>query len=74
MAVPKKKTAKSRSAVRHTTYINKERKRLVDQVNVVTCKECSAPKQAHTMCSECGCYGKKKIIVKKEKEVTTIKV
>lgn len=39
MAVPKKKTARSATKWRRSIYIRNERKRLLNQVKLVKCKE-----------------------------------
>ena len=68
MAVPKKKVSKSKSKTRHSAYMAKQRKRIVDWVNLVKCKECWAMNQNHTVCKECGMYKWKQIVQEKEKQ------
>ena len=73
MATPKKKTAKSRSKVRHTAYMEKQRTRLVEWISLVTCDECGASKKNHTACSECWTYRWNKITkAKKQNDVTVV--
>ncbi len=56
MAVPKKKHSKQRSKVRHSAWQVKTRTKLVNDVNVVTCSNCSARIKERTICTECGFY------------------
>lgn len=55
MAVPKKKTSKSRSRKRRTHY-----KAHVEAI--VKCSNCGEPKRPHFACPYCGFYRGKKII------------
>ena len=49
MAVPKKKTSKSRRDKRRTHY-------KTEGVNTSTCPECGEPKLPHNACMSCGAY------------------
>jgi len=49
MAVPKKKTSKSKKGMRRSHH-------QVAKPNVIVC-ECGAPAVAHRVCPECGKYG-----------------
>ena len=75
MAVPKKKTSKSKTRTRHSAYIKKQVTKLTKRVHLVACPKCGATKLNHRVCQACGFYGDKQIIdnSKKIDEVTTIK-
>ena len=49
MAVPKKRTSKSRKGMRRSHQQLK-------LPTIVKCSRCSAPAMLHTVCSECGYY------------------
>lgn len=55
MAVPKKKTSKSKRNMRRSHDG-------VAVVNNAGCANCGAPKQPHHLCRSCGWYGKQQII------------
>ncbi|HBG22383.1 MAG: 50S ribosomal protein L32 [Syntrophaceticus sp.] len=57
MAVPKRKTSKSRKNTRRSSV-------KLSGPTVVTCPRCHEPKRAHTVCGECGYYGDKEVIKK----------
>lgn len=55
MAVPKRKTSKSKSAKRRTHY-------KASAVSVVLCPTCKEPKLPHHVCPKCGSYKGKKVL------------
>mgnify|MGYP003353431574 FL=1 len=55
MAVPKKKTSKSRRDKRRATH------KIASPV-VATCSVCSAPKLPHRVCPSCGKYKGREVI------------
>lgn len=74
--VPKKKTSKARGSRRYKSFQNKARKRLTDSIQIIACAKCSAPKQSHHVCKECGDFAGKDVLGKQQKaveELTTIK-
>src|SRR4029453_6492615 len=54
MAVPKKKTSKSRRDKRRATH-------RLEAPRVNTCPQCGRPKQPHRMCPNCKTYGGREI-------------
>lgn len=56
MAVPKKKTSKSRRDRRRANHDK------IGQPAISTCKECGAPTVPHQACSECGVYRGRQVI------------
>jgi len=56
MAVPKKKHSKQRTRTRHTAWRLAEQKRLVNNINIVTCSSCGSRIPERTVCSDCGMY------------------
>ena len=72
MATPKKKHSKQRTRVRHSAYQAKQRKKLVDNVNIVTCSNCEARIPERTACPECGMYKGVQIIEKKAPSNVTV--
>ncbi len=75
MAVPKKKTSKSRTRTRHSAYVQKQVNKITNKVNLVTCSNCGVNKLNHRVCQACGFYAGKQIIdnSKKIDKITTIK-
>ncbi len=59
MAVPKRKTSKSRRDKRRTHY-------KATMPTVATCSNCSEPCRPHNICSNCGHYNGKKVLEVKE--------
>lgn len=59
MAVPKRKTSKSRRDKRRTHY-----KATIP--TVATCSNCGKPCRPHNICSNCGHYNGKKVLEVKE--------
>ncbi len=49
MAVPKRKTSKSKKAMRRA-------QQKIDGPNLSTCPQCGEAKQRHTACASCGTY------------------
>ena len=49
MAVPKRKTSKSRRDKRRATHA-------IEAPRLSTCPQCGSPKQAHRVCPTCGTY------------------
>ena len=56
MAVPKKKTSKSKSASRRAANTK------LKPVVLTKCPKCGEPKKAHLVCTFCGFYKGKKIL------------
>ena len=54
MAVPKKKTSKSRRDKRRANH-------RIEAPRVNTCPQCGRPKQPHRMCPNCKTYGGREI-------------
>lgn len=61
MAVPKTKVSKSRRDKRRATWT-------ASAPTLVACPHCKAMIRPHTVCSECGYYDGKELVVKKSKE------
>ncbi len=61
MAVPKRKTSKSRRDKRRTHQ-------KIDTPNLGVCTNCQEPILPHTLCTECGYYNGRVIIEPKEDE------
>lgn len=60
--VPKKKTAKSTTKARYSTFERKTRQKLADRVNLTKCSDCGATKQTHNVCPECGKYKGRQVV------------
>lgn len=57
MAVPKRRTSKSRK--------NKRRSSIkLSGPTIVACPHCHEPKRAHTVCEACGYYREKEVVKK----------
>ena len=65
MAVPKKKTSKSRRDRRRAHHDR------IDQPTISTCSECGAPTVPHQVCPECGTYRGRQVIEVFEDEAET---
>ena len=74
MAVPKKKKSKRQTKTKHSLYMAEERRRLLNGLNLVKCKNCESLKKNHTVCKECWFYRGNKIITKKVKSATVVHV
>lgn len=73
MAVPKKKHSKQRTRTRHSAWQAKTRKKLLKQVNIVTCSHCQARIPERTICPECGFYkGEMRAKVKTSSNVSVV--
>lgn len=59
MAVPKRRTSKSKVRKRRTHQ-------KTDAPNVATCSECGEPKERHRACKECGSYKGRKVLAMDE--------
>ncbi len=59
MAVPKRKTSKSRRDKRRTHYKAK-------MPTFCTCNNCGEPSRPHHICEKCGHYNKRKVIETEE--------
>lgn len=59
MAVPKKKTSKSRKGMRRSHH-------KVELPPIIRCPKCSAMKVRHTICGECGHYRGKLVLAVEE--------
>lgn len=60
MAVPKKKTSKSKRDMRRSHHA-------LSAVNLSTCSNCGAKKLPHHMCPACGYYNSRLVVQKREK-------
>ncbi|MFC1683244.1 50S ribosomal protein L32 [Candidatus Zixiibacteriota bacterium] len=60
MAVPKRKTSKSRRDKRRTHW-------KLSSPTLTTCPHCHQPKQSHRACSHCGYYNGREVVAPKEK-------
>ena len=56
MAVPKRKTSKSRKIKRESANMK------MSVPNLSICPQCHEPKLPHRVCSSCGYYNKKEIL------------
>ncbi len=56
MAVPTKKTSKSRTRRRHAAWQRVAMKKLSQQTTLTTCNHCGAVKRSHHVCDACGYY------------------
>lgn len=61
MAVPKGKVSKQRGNKRFANW-------KLTAPNLVACPHCEELIASHTVCSNCGYYNGKQVVVKKEKE------
>jgi large subunit ribosomal protein L32 len=59
MAVPKRKTSKSRRDKRRTH-------KKTSAPNVSTCPQCGEPKEPHRACQNCGTYKGREVLEKEE--------
>jgi len=59
MAVPKRRTSKSRRDKRRTHKV-------LTPPTISTCKKCGEPKLPHHICEKCGIYNEKQILTVKE--------
>ena len=59
MAVPKKKSSKSRRNMRRSHL-------KLDGATAVKCPQCTDPVKPHTVCKSCGYYKGKQVIAAKE--------
>ena len=73
MAVPKKKTAKSYSKTRHSTWKQLQQKKLLDRTKIVTDKETGEPRRSHCVNPETGRY-KGRVVVNKTKKTETTRI
>ena len=60
MAVPKRKTSKSRRDKRRSSVWK------LDAPNLVACPQCGELKKMHRLCSNCGYYKGREIVKKDE--------
>lgn len=56
MAVPKKKTSKSRRDMRRSQHDK------ITAANIVSCSSCGAPRRPHFVCPSCGFYKNRTVI------------
>ncbi|MGM0379990.1 MAG: 50S ribosomal protein L32 [Bacillota bacterium] len=56
MAVPKRKTSKSRKKKRQSANMR------MSAPNTGVCSQCHEPKLPHRVCSNCGYYNKKEVL------------
>ncbi len=75
MAVPKKKTSKSKTRTRHSAYRKKQITKLQKRVNLVTCTNCGDQKLNHHVCKACGFYNGTQVVDKSKEidDITTVK-
>jgi len=57
MAVPKRKTSKSKKNKRRASSYR------LPKATVVECPQCHEPKQPHRICRKCGYYKNREVIV-----------
>lgn len=69
MAVPKKKTAKSYSKTRYTTWKKLQQKKLLDRTKIVKDKETGEARLSHCANPETGRF-KGRVVVNKSKKTT----
>jgi len=72
---PKKKTAKTTTKKRYSTFQANTRKDLQNRVNLTKCPNCGATKLAHHVCDECGKYNGRQVknLQKKIEKITKVK-
>lgn len=58
MAVPKRKTSKSRLRMRKAVWAGK-----IPKASMMACPECGAPRQPHRVCPSCGKYNGRQVLV-----------
>lgn len=56
MAVPKRKTSKTRRDKRRSSSYK------LPRVTITTCPNCGSPKLPHRVCKECGYYDGKQVV------------
>ena len=61
MAQPKRRWSKARTHKRRSTW-------KLEKTTLGTCPRCHEPVMPHRVCSNCGYYNGKEIVVKKENE------
>ena len=61
MAVPKKRRSKAKRRINHATW-------KIEPKNLSTCSNCGEPYVSHTVCSTCGFYDGKKVMVTKSEK------
>ena len=61
MAVPKKKTSRSRRGMRRSHW-------KLTPATLVACPRCHEPTVAHRVCVSCGYYGGRKVLEVEEKK------
>ncbi len=61
--VPSKKQARSSTRSRWGTYVRKQRTKLSNKLNIITCPQCGAPTRAHFACADCGYYNGNQVYV-----------
>jgi len=61
MAVPKKKTSKSRKNMRRSHHA-------LAAANAIECKNCGSMAMSHQACASCGHYDGKQVVAKKVKK------
>ncbi|NBX73949.1 MAG: 50S ribosomal protein L32 [Alphaproteobacteria bacterium] len=60
MAVPKKKTSKSRRDMRRAHHA-------IKPANVTECPNCGEPRRPHHVCGSCGYYDGREVAARKRK-------
>lgn len=60
MAVPKRRTSTARKNKRRSSVWK------MDAPTLVKCSNCGAYTVSHKVCSSCGCYNGKQVVVKEE--------
>ena len=63
MAVPRNRTSNARKNSRRSHHAKKPK-------NLVTCSNCQLSKLPHCICTACGYYGARAIVVKETAEAT----
>jgi len=70
---PKQQKSKSNTKKRYASYALKQKTKLINRVNLVTCSQCNSPVPAHTACANCGKYRDRTVINKEQENITKIK-
>ncbi len=73
--VPKRKTSKSHTRIRHSAFRAKTVKKLLDGVRLVPCDNCGVKRLSHHVCTACGMYRGRQVLKIKspDDKVTKIK-
>lgn len=67
MIGPKKKISIAKKHSRHSTWLSINARKLINRTNVVVCENCGGSKLWHRVCTKCGYYNGKQVLVIKTK-------